>query len=421
MPYVFMHLPGEVDAVPAGVLTLTEEGPQLLASEFEYGKRYPDRRGPDAISVDPISLPLDQAGQRMLPVNGLAMFGALRDATPDDWGRRVIENRLGKMANTLPESVYMLEAGSNRVGALDIRQELDSTPSNGSLPNAVDLQYLVDASERVEAGLPVPQNLELYFNGAPTLGGARPKATVEDGGIEWIAKFPSIRDRFNVPSVERATLELARRAGLSVPRTGLRTLADGRQVMLIERFDRTPVAGGMSRRHTVSALTMLGLTEHDSPKSSYASIVRVIEQWGSHGQVTAQREELFSRMVFNILVTNDDDHLRNHAFVHEAGAWNLSPLYDVVPKPQAGTERNLHLGVGPRGRWATLDNALAGCGGFGLTEVRAAELIDRVVGVVRTWRSVFEELGVTTKDCEDVSSAFRRASDIGMKEVDKLR
>lgn len=421
MPFVFAYLPGEVVAVPAGRLDLTERGAELLASAFQYGTRYSTRRNPGAIAVDPVSLPLDRAGERMLPVNALAMFGALRDATPDDWGRRVIENRLGQPANSLPESTYMLEAGSNRVGALDVRKEVDSPPHNPGLPGAMDLQHLVDASERVEEGVPVPAHLAHYFVGAPSLGGARPKATVLHEGVEWIAKFPSIRDRFNVPSVERATLELARRAGLSVPRTGLQALADGRQVMLIERFDRIPLAGGgeMSRRHTVSALTMLGLAKQDSPDASYAQIVRVIEQWSAHGQVTPQREELFSRMVFNILVTNDDDHLRNHAFVHDAGSWNLSPLYDVVPKPQVGTERYLHLGVGPQGRRATLGNAMAGYGDFGLTQARAAQLIDQVVGAVRTWREVFEAFEVSTKDCNAVATAFRRASDVGMNEVSK--
>ena len=145
MPYVFAYLPGEVTAVPAGVLDLTERGPELQASQFQYGTRYAARRNPSAIPVDPVSLALDRTGERMLPVNGLAMFGALRDATPDDWGRRVIENRLEVPANSLPESVYMLEAGSNRVGALDVRAAVDSPPYNPGLPSAIDLQYLVDA------------------------------------------------------------------------------------------------------------------------------------------------------------------------------------------------------------------------------------------------------------------------------------
>lgn len=419
MPFVFVHLPGQADAVPAGRLTLFEEGIELRASRFAYGRRYPQRRNPAAIEVDPVSLPLDEAGGEQLPVNGLAMFGALRDATPDDWGRRVIENRLGVPANGLPESRYMLLAGSNRAGALDIRPAQDSPPGDDALPRMIDLHYLVEAAGRVEEGLPVPERLQLYFTGAPTLGGARPKAPIADGGVEWIAKFPSVRDVFNVPAVERATLELARRAGLAVPRTRLVDLADGRQIMLIERFDRVPVPGGMGRRHMVSALTMLGLTEHDSPDASYARIVRVIEDRGTQGRVALQREELFGRMVFNVLVTNDDDHLRNHAFVREAGGWDLSPLYDVVPKPQVGTQRNLHLGVGPRGRRATLDNALDGHGDFGLLRARAAQIIARVVGVVRGWREEFEALGVAARDCDAVATAFRRAGDIGMREVEK--
>ncbi|QNH14744.1 type II toxin-antitoxin system HipA family toxin [Xanthomonas sp. SI] len=419
MPVVFIHLPDEVDAVPAGRLTLLEDGTEVRASRFAYGRRYLDRRDPSAVAVDPVSLPLADAAGEQLPANGLAMFGALRDATPDDWGRRVIENRLGVPANGLPESTYLLLAGSNRVGALDVREELESGPAAGALPRVLDLQHLVDAAGRVEEGLPVPAHLQFYFEGAPSLGGARPKAPIAHAGREWIAKFPSIRDRFNVPAVERATLELARRAGLTVPRTELVTLVDGRQIMLIERFDREPVERGMSRKHVVSALTMLGLDEHQSPASSYAAIVSAIEGFAAEGSVATQREELFSRMVFNILVTNDDDHLRNHAFVHEDGAWNLSPLYDVVPKGQAGTERNLHLGVGPRGRRATLDNALHGCGAFGLFPARAAQLIGGIVAATRTWREVFEELGVPMRDCDAVATAFRRASDIGMREVER--
>ena len=417
MPYVFVYLPGETTAVPAGRLTLIEEGIALLGSRFAYGRRYPARRDPRAIAVDPLSLPLAQTEGDQVPVNGLALFGALRDATPDDWGRRVIENRLGVPANGLPESRYLTLAGSNRVGALDVRAHLDSEPAEGHVPHALDLQYLVDASERVEQGLAVPRHLLHYFEGAPSLGGARPKAPITHEGREWIAKFPSIRDRFNVPAVGRATLELGRRVGLTVPPTALQSLADGRQIMLIERFDRLSAPGGVSRRHVVSALTMLGMSEQQSPDASYAQIVQAIEGWGAQGEVAAQRDELFARMIFNILVTNDDDHLRNHAFVEDAGAWNLSPLYDVVPKPQVGTERNLYLGVGPQGRRATLDNALRGCGRFGLFPPRAATIIEHVVAVVRTWREVFDELGVSQEDSDAVASAFRRADDIGMRDV----
>lgn len=417
---VFIHLPGEVEAVPAGRLILLEEGLQVQASRFAYGRRYLDRS--NALPVDPVALPLAQgrAGGELLPAGGLPLFGALRDATPDAWGRRVIENRLRAPPNGLPESTYLDHAGPHRAGALDVRREPTSRPAAGALPSLMDIQYMLEAAARVEEGEPVPAHLEVFFAGGPSVGGARPKAVVMADGLEWIAKFPARNDPFNVPLVEWATLELAREAGLDVPQTRIHTLADGRQVMLIERFDRVPVTAGMARRHMVSALTLLARHESASPDSSYADIADALGEFGVRGRIAADRTELFGRMVFNILVSNDDDHLRNHAFVCEEdrAGWNLSPLYDVVPKPQVAHERMLHLAVGPQGRAARLDNALAGAGRFGLLPPDAASIIDRVVSVVRAWRETFEALDVPVRECDRVSSAFRRASDIGMGAVE---
>ncbi|PKO49594.1 MAG: type II toxin-antitoxin system HipA family toxin, partial [Betaproteobacteria bacterium HGW-Betaproteobacteria-21] len=157
------------------------------------------------------------------------------------------------------------------------------------------------------------------------------------------------------------------------------------------------------------------------PDSSYAAIADALGQHGVRGCIAGDRRELYARMVFNILVTNDDDHLRNHAFLYDENAegWRLSPLYDVVPKPQAAHERMLHLSVGPQGRVAQLDNALAGAGRFGLLPPNAAAIVDRVVRAVRSWRDTFERLGVSARDCDRVASAFRRAGDIGMREVER--
>src|SRR5574337_1012005 len=226
-------------------------------------------------------------------------------------------------------------------------------------------------------------------------------------------------DRFNVPLIEHATLELARESGLDVPRTRIESLADGRQVMLIERFDRVALPGGLGRRHMVSALTLLALHEQDSPDSSYAAIADALGQHGVGGRIARDRSELYARMVFNILVSNDDDHLRNHAFLYDppSAGWRLSPLYDVVPKPQRAHERVLHLSVGPQGRLARLDNALAGAGRFGLLPPDAAKIIDRVVRAARSWRVTFERLGVSAGECDRVATAFRRAADIGMQDV----
>jgi serine/threonine-protein kinase HipA len=414
---VFIHLPGEVDAVPAGRLTLTERGTELVASSFAYGLRYLER--PSALPVDPIALPLDQGtgGAVLLPPAGLTLFGALRDAAPDAWGRRVIENRLRAPPNGLPESAYLDHAGPFRSGALDIRATPTSAAAAGALPNVLELDHLRDAAARIEEGEPVPVHLELLFAGGPSLGGARPKAVLVADGREWIAKFPARDDRFEVVLAEWATLELAREAGLAVPATRMETLPDGRKVLLIERFDREPVDRGMSRRHMVSALTMLGKHEQDSANSTYAQIADAISQHGVRGHIARDREELFARMVFNILVSNDDDHLRNHAFLHDARGkgWRLSPLYDVVPRPQVAQERMLHLAVGPQGRLATLDNAMAGAGLFGLHPPQAAAVIDRVASTVRSWRETFDRLQVPAALSDRLATAFRRPSDIGMK------
>jgi len=414
--YVFAYLPGQTEAVPSGRLTLFENGRELRTSRFAYGQRYVRR--PDAFAVDPVSLPLDSTGE-IAPVNQLAMFGAFRDAMPDHWGRRVIENRLRVPADSLPESVYLEQAGPHRSGALDFRASLEEAQRAGSLPPAMALEHLVDAAGRIEEGEDVPAHLEAFFDGAPSVGGARPKAVVDSQGRQWIAKFPSKQDRFDVPLIEYAALRLAREAGLEVPELRLCTLADGRHVMMIERFDRIVQRDRTCRRHMVSALTLLGLHESESATASYGGIAQAISRHGVDGHVAADRGELFARMVFNILVTNDDDHLRNHAFLHAAGGWRLSPLYDVVPKPLIGSERYLHLGVGPQGRTATLANALAGAGAFGLLPRAAAQLIDRVVAVTRRWREHFESFGVAAAECDRVARAFPRAADIGMREVEK--
>lgn len=418
--YLFVYLPGEVEAVPAGRLVLEEAGPDSTASRFGYGRRYLAR--PNAVPVDPLSLPLsclpgDEATYE--PVHP-PLFGAVRDAAPDFWGRRVIEARLQVPPDSVPESVYLLHAGPHRFGALDFRPGMENEEAPGLLPSITQLDYLMEAVDRVQQGLPVPEQLEPIFTGG-TMGGARPKALVIHRGEQYLAKFPARSDGFDVPVVERACLELARRAGLDVPPTDLVKLADGRAVMLIERFDRKAKGEGFVRRHAVSGLTLLGKDESESLGARYEEVSERIGRFGVDGQVQADRDELYGRIAFNILVSNDDDHLRNHAFVwdEDGKGWRLSRLYDVVPRPQVAAERYLHLSVGPRGRLATLDNLLEAHGDFGLLKREAAAVIERVASVTREWRVVFEELGVPEAECDKVASAFRRPREIGMEFVEK--
>lgn len=416
---VFAFLGGEVRAVPAGLLHLEEEGSQVVASTFGFGSRYL-RRG-NAVPLDTAALRLEAAvpgsEKQITPPNGLTLFGAVRDALPDLWGRRVIENKLNVPANSLRESEYMRHAGGNRLGALDFRATPESEEEDGLLVPVTELNYLLDASNRVQRGERIPENLTQLFHAGPTMGGARPKAVVVRDNVQYLAKFPALGDGFNVPVIERATLELARACKLQVPTTDIVRMQDGRDVMLIERFDRNAVKTGWARKPVVSALTVLELHESESPDASYAALSDSMGRHAAHGRADLDRAELFGRMVFNILVSNDDDHLRNHAFVWlpEARGWALSPLYDVLPKPQIATERRLHLGVGKQGRLATLDNAMSESGRFGLTPPKAKAIVERISTVTREWRIAFNEMGVSDVECDKVASAFRKPRDIGLE------
>src|ERR1700686_4558167 len=206
--YVFAHI--DAQWAPCGQLTLTEDGANLLASTFLYGLRYLER--PGALEVDPVSLSLQDKsavrGKALFPPNNLPTFGGIRDAAPDAWGRRVIESRLKVPANSLPESTYLLHAGSQRVGALDVRATLESDASLG-YGTWDNLQYLMEAAQRIDEGLPVPANLEEIFVEGSPLGGARPKATVrDDEQVLWLAQVQSQRGTPGGPIFEAGTPRL---------------------------------------------------------------------------------------------------------------------------------------------------------------------------------------------------------------------
>jgi serine/threonine-protein kinase HipA len=429
---VFAHL-GQAWA-PCGQLLLTEEGSNVLASSFAYGLNYARRA--DALEVDPVSLSLRDReqilGKRLLPAHGLPLFGGIRDAAPDAWGRRVIEAKLKVPANSLPESQYLLHAGSDRVGALDIRQAIHDEPTQGA-GGTHALEYLMDAAERIEDGLPIPASLEAIFVDGTALGGARPKASVRDEhGVLWLAKFSSRKDSFDIPAIECAALRMAAEAGLRIPPVEVRTLG-ARKVMLIRRFDRYWAEPGLSlareddllatqpgpgkaehRLGFVSGLTLVGCDETESRTKAYTDLAQAVRSHCHPSVIRADNAELFKRMVYNILVSNDDDHLRNHGFVWEPrmAGWRLSPLYDVLPRPSNASERYLHLGIGPQGRLATLDNALAAHEQFTLSRTTACALMAEVWRVVRQWRVCFEDFGVPAAEIEKIAPAFRHIDDV---------
>lgn len=423
--FVFANLDGEF--VPAGQLKMDEEGSRLIASSFAYGLRYLDRS--NAQEVDPVALSLKNKneikGKRLAPPNGLEAFGGIRDAAPDSWGRRVIEARLKVPANSLPESTYLLEAGSDRVGALDIRSSLDQEerPAHESIHN---LSYVLEGAQKIEAGLPVSEALSRILIVGSGLGGMRPKASVrDDDNILWMAKFPGNTDgSLDVPSIEYATLKLAQLAGLNVAQTQLEQVGK-KKVLMVKRFDRswtTCARPTEIRHHVVSALTLIACHESESNTKSYMDIADAIRRYCVVQTVKADIEELYARMIFNIFVSNDDDHLRNHAFLwsHELKGWCLSPLYDVMPHAVIASERYQHLGIGPQGKLATLDNAYGAKERFGLSAQQANSIIDRVWRVTRQWKIHFENIGITADQIEGISQAFRHIDDICSPELIKV-
>ena len=402
---VFVCLPGETDAVPAGVLTLRQRE-QDIHSTFSYDSRYLQR--PNAIPLDPVSLPC-QPYEILVPANGLSLFGAFRDATPDSWGRRVIEQRHGQ--HVLPEIAYLENSGDDRVGALDFRPALTSPCRKQPYNPVSSLPCLLDCADRIDNGETVSaQNLQMFQRGS-SMGGARPKAVVEDESGLWLAKFPTRNDRFNYARVEAATLKLAGACDITIPEVRVQSLA-GKDTFLIRRFDREKTDQGYLRKHFVSALTLLGKDETESLGSSYAEIAEAIRRYAGD-RCEKRILELFRRMVFNILTSNTDDHLRNHGFVHEDGAYVLSPAYDMVPTPMHASERYQHLGVGKQGRLSTLDNALSGAAAFGLSKPQATRIIRNMVHTVSNWRTFFAQQGVSEADIATMGSAFRPPAEMG--------
>ena len=407
--YVFVHL--EEGPVPAGLLTMTDE-PRNQFATFAYGRRYLERT--DRIPVDPVALPLHEAGtsRTFRTEEGFAVFGGIRDAAPDGWGQYLMYKAMG---DRLPSEIdLILASGEHRVGALAFgptsAQPERITPwGDGPAPGEeFTLAELAEAAERAQHVDELDENLRALLAAGSSLGGARPKAATKIGEQPWIAKFQKRGDSFPECRVELATMRLAGECGLDVPPLDFRCVLD-RDIYLIERFDRIPHGNWLERRPFASGLTMLGAHESEVSSFSYADLAGAIRQFGT--EVRQDLHELFRRMLLNILVTNDDDHLRNHGFLFDGEGWRLSPLYDVVPKPQLGLERRLVLGVGPEGRNATIENALAGAAVFDLSHDDAKAIAENMSRTVATrWEQLFTEAGISAADRKRFATCFRLAA-----------
>jgi serine/threonine-protein kinase HipA len=405
--YVFLWRDGAW--VPAGLLRI-EPHAREGSARFAYGRRYLER--PDRLAIDPVSLPLPEPRTEVefVTQRGLPLFGAIADATPDGWGQylmyKALDDRLPNIAD------LVLASGDRRVGAIAFgptRERPKRIMPWGDDPppgEFVSLAELAEAAERAQSVESLDEGLRRLLNATSSLGGARPKAATDIAGAPWIAKFPRRQDTFPECRVELATMRLAAACGLDVPELGFECLLD-RDIYLIRRFDRR-TDDPAQRLPFVSGLTMLAAHESETPRFAYADLAAVVRSFGT--RVRRDLHELFDRMTFNVLVTNDDDHLRNHGFLHVDGGWNLSPLYDVVPKPQIGLERRLALGVGDDGRAATLANCLSGARHFDLTNEEAKKRLVRMAGQVAAgWEEQFAAASIGAADRARFATCFRQA------------
>ena len=393
--FVWIWLPEKTQPVVAG--KLTEDNGFV---QFNYGKSYLERIGGanPAISIYELELPLRSG---VLPLlDGLYIPNSIRDAAPDAWGRRVIINKMlgqkGRNVDTadLGEITYLLESGSDRIGALDFQQSSSEYISRSA--NNANLEELLESAERVEKGVPLTTELDQALFHGSSIGGARPKALIEDQGIKYIAKFSSSTDLYSVVKVEFIAMKLAACAGLDVAPVRL-VEAAGKDVLLIERFDRTHSENGWLRKSMVSALTLFGLNDMTARYASYEELAQIIRQRFADPKDTLR--EMFSRLVFNILCGNTDDHARNHAAFWDGKELVLTPAYDICPQGRAGNEASQAMRISERHNLSQLKVCLEVARHFLLSEEDANEIFGQVEAVIReNWDAVCEEATLTEID-----------------------
>lgn len=397
--FVWIWLPGETAPVVAG--RLSNQNGSLL---FNYGKSYLERS--NAIAIYDKELPL-QSG--VLPLlNGLTMPGCLRDASPDAWGRRVIINRTfgakgsGADSIDLDELTYLLESGSDRIGALDFqRSPTEYVPRLAARPDATvgaTLEELLASAERMEKGLPLSPELDQALNHGSSIGGARPKALIEAHDKKYIAKFSSSTDLYSVVKAEFLAMRLAALVSLQVAPVRLERAAS-KDVLLIERFDRVKTAQGWQRKAMVSALTLLGLDEMMARYASYEDLAEIIRH--RFVEPAATLKELFSRLTFNILCGNNDDHARNHAAFWDGRHLSLTPAYDICPQNRGGNETSQAMLIKGDNRMSRLAVCVDAAAQFLLSPDAAQAIIDQQVQSIRNnWKNVCDEADLSPVDRE---------------------
>jgi serine/threonine-protein kinase HipA len=389
--YVWLWPPGETQPVVAG--RIGKVGQQLV---FNYGRSYLAKK--DALSIYEPELPLRSGALPLL--NGLSMPNCIRDAAPDAWGRRVIINRKlgirGPKIDTaeLDELTYLLESGSDRTGALDFQHSATKYVARESA--TAPLHDLLNAADSVEKGIPLGPALNSALLHGSSIGGARPKAMIDARNRKYIAKFSSQNDLYSVVKAEYIAMRLAAEVGIAAAPVTLKRVA-GKDVLLVERFDREKAIDGWRRRAMISALTLLGLDEMMARYASYEDLATIIRHRFKAPKETLR--ELFARMVFNVLCGNTDDHARNHAAYWNGRDLSLTPAYDICPQARTGGEATQAMLITGNDRQSQIAVCLKAAPLFLLSADEACALAAHQIELISAkWQSVCDEAKLTAVD-----------------------
>ena len=401
-------LPNETTFVTAAKFRVSKTSMGDSLGEFIYGKSYLQR--PDAVELDPCELVLSSKKYETSSMQGF--FGAIRDAMPDYWGRRVIEKHSRKVG--LEEFDYLMYSPDDRAGALGFGREAEPPAPHYVFNQKINLNHLQEIAWEILNHQNLHKNpkeaviqAEEFLLLGTSMGGERPKAVIEDNESLWVAKFSSPEDRWNHPGVEHAFLELAKACGIQAAESKITKVGE-QDVLLIRRFDRNYTPEGYQRHRMISALTMLKKDDSTSSRQKWSYLVLADEIRRISQDPKSDLKELFLRMCFNALISNLDDHPRNHAMLAKGTTWRLSPAYDLTPTITIAEDaRYLAMTCGHFGRMAKLDNLLSAHARFLLEKSESERLVKNLMDSIKTkWHPFLKKAGVSEADIKIISSAF---------------
>jgi serine/threonine-protein kinase HipA len=379
--FVWIWLPGKTEPIVAGRITKENQ-----LTVFNYGKSYLEN--PEAIALSPFELPLRSGN--VFPEGMNTIHSCLRDAAPDAWGRRVIEYQYSHL--NPGELDYMLLSGSDRIGALDF--QVSSSEYCARESKRATLEDLLQVTSCVAQNQPIPPELEYALLRGTSVGGARPKALIQDDKKYFIAKFSLNTDIFNIIKAEYVGMRLAKCVGINVPEVTLRDTL-GKDILLIERFDRDRLRSKTVRHLMLSGLSLLKLNELEARYASYCDLASCIRQ--NFKNPTDELRELYKRLIFNVLIGNTDDHARNHSAFWDGETLCLTPAYDLCPQARIGQEATQAMAIeGAEGNFSTLVNIQSISEHFQITKKNASELINYMIDTVENhWAAVCEEANLS--------------------------